>query len=193
MYRYAIVVGIAGLTATSAVARMGNPGFWGADTRMEKPGVPAPHQTNNTDRRFAQLAAAGGMAEVEFAKMTLQKSKAKSIKDFADMMTKDHGAANDKLRELAEAAKIPLPEDVTPDHKEARKRLDGLEGAAYDVAYIKNQIVDHQKTALLLQWEINSGEDAQLQRFAADTLPKVLHHLQAAQTIHAELTGAAIR
>jgi putative membrane protein len=193
MYRYAIVVGIAGLTATSAVARMGNPGFWGADTRMEKPGVPAPHQTNNTDRLFAQLAAAGGMAEVEFAKMTLQKSKAKSIKDFADMMTKDHGAANDKLRELAEAAKIPLPEDVTPDHKEARKRLDGLEGAAYDVAYIKNQIVDHQKTALLLQWEINSGEDAQLQRFAADTLPKVLHHLQAAQTIHAELTGAAIR
>jgi putative membrane protein len=193
MYRYAIVVGIAGLTATSAVARMGNPGFWGADTRMEKPGVPAPHQTNNTDRLFAQLAAAGGMAEVEFAKMTLQKSKAKSVKDFADMMTKDHGAANDKLRELAEAAKIPLPEDVTPDHKEARKRLDGLEGAAYDVAYIKNQIVDHQKTALLLQWEINSGEDAQLQRFAADTLPKVLHHLQAAQTIHAELTGAAIR
>jgi putative membrane protein len=61
------------------------------------------------------------------------------------------------------------------------------------VAYIKDQIVDHQKTALLLEWEINSGEDAQLQRFAADTLPDVLHHLQAAQTIHAELTGAAIR
>jgi putative membrane protein len=193
MYRYAIVIGIAGLTATSAVAQMGNPGFWGADTRMEKPGVPAPHQTNNTDRLFAQLAAAGGVAEVEFAKMTLQKSKAKSVKDFADMMTKDHGAANDKLRELAEAAKIPLPVDVTPDHKEARKWLDGLEGAAYDVAYIKNQIVEHQKTVLLLEWEINSGEDAQLQRFAADTLPKVLHHLQAAQTIHAELTGAAIR
>lgn len=193
MYRYAIVIGVAGMTATSAVAQMGNPGFWGADTRMEKPGVPAPHQTNNTDRLFVQLAAAGGIAEIEFAKMTLRKGTAKQVKDFAEMMTKDHGAANDKLRELAEAAKIPLPEDVTPDHKEVRKRLDGLEGAAYDVAYIKNQIVDHQKTALLLGWEISSGEDAQLQRFAADTLPKVLYHLRAAQRIHAELTGAAIR
>lgn len=48
MYRYAIVIGIAGLTATSAVAQMGTSGFWGADTKMEKPGVPAPHQTNNT-------------------------------------------------------------------------------------------------------------------------------------------------
>jgi putative membrane protein len=193
MYRYAIVIGIAGLTATSAVAQMGNPGFWGADTKMEKPGVPAPHQTNNTDRLFAQLAAAGGRAEVEFAKMTQQKGKAKSVKDFADMMTRDHGATNDKLRDLAEAAKIPLPEDLTPDHLEVKKRLDGLNDAAYDLAYIKAQIVDHQKTALLLEWEINSGEDAQLQRFAANTLPKVLHHLERAKAIHAELTGAAIR
>jgi putative membrane protein len=193
MYRFAMIAAAIGLTATSAVAQMGNPGFWGADTKMEKPGVPAPHQTNNTDRLFAQLAAAGGMAEVQFAKMTLQKSKAKSVKDFADIMAKDHGAASDKLRDLADAAKIPLPEDVTPDHTEVKKRLDGLEGAAYDVAYIKAQIVDHQKTAQLLAWEIGSGEDAQLQRFAADTLPKVLSHLQAAQAIHAELTGAAIR
>jgi hypothetical protein len=34
---------------------------------------------------------------------------------------------------------------------------------------------------------------AQLHRFAAETLPKVLRHLLAAQTIYAELTGAAIR
>jgi len=193
MHRIATVFAAVGFTATAATAQMGNPGFWGADTKMEKPGVLAPHQTNNTDRLFAQLAAAGGMAEVEFAKVTLQKSKAKSVKDFADMMTKDHSAANAKLGQLADAAKIPLPKDVTPDQLEVKKRLDGLEGTAYDLAYIKAQIVDHQKTAQLLAWEIGSGEDAQLQRFAADTLPKVLHHLKLAQAVHAELTGAAIR
>lgn len=68
-----------------------------------------------------------------------------------------------------------------------------FEGAAYDTAYIKAQIVDHQKTAQLLIWEIGSGEDAELQRFAADTLPKVLHHLERAKAIHAEITGAAVR
>lgn len=193
MHRYAIVTAILSLTAGSAVAQMGNPGFWGADTRMEKPGVPAPHQTNNTDRLFAQLAAAGGMAEVELAKMAGQKSEAKRVKDFADLMAKDHGDANAKLKALADDAKIPLPQEVMPDHKQAKERLDGLDGRDYDIAYMKAQIVDHQKTAQLLAWEIASGEDAALQRFAADSLPKVMHHLSLAIDIHAELTGAAIR
>ena len=193
MRRYAIAAAILGLATSSAVAQMGNPGFWGADTKMEKPGVPAPHQTNNTDRLFAQLAAAGGMAEVDLAKLTLDRSKAKPVKDFADMMTRDHGAANEKLRDLAEGAKIPLPREVMPDHKQVKERLDGLNGRDYDIAYIKAQIVDHQKTAQLLEWEIGSGQDAALQRFAAEALPKVLRHLELAQSIHAELTGAAIR
>ena len=193
MYRSAIVAAILSLTTGSAVAQMGNPGFWGADTRMEKPGVPAPHQTNNTDRLFAQLAAAGGMAEIEFARMAGGKSDAKRVKDFADLIARDHGDANAKLKALAENAKIPLPREITPDHKQAKERLDGLDGRDYDIAYIKAQIVEHQKTAQLLAWEIGSGEDAALQRFAADTLPKVMHHLSLAIEIHAELTGAAIR
>lgn len=190
MYRYAIIITAAGLTATSAFAQMGNPGFWGADTKMEKPGVPAPHQTNNTDRLFAQLAASGGRAEVELAKITGEKGRAESVKDFADMMMKDHDAANAELKKLADAANIPLPAELLPDQVELKKRLEGVEGAAYDTAYIKAQIVEHQKTALLLTWEIGSGEDAELQRFAADALPKVLHHLERAKAIHAELTGA---
>jgi putative membrane protein len=193
MHRSAIIAAVLSLTTGSAFAQMGNPGFWGADTRMEKPGVPAPHQTNNTDRLFAQLAAAGGMAEVEFARMAGEKGEAKRVKDFADLMARDHGDANAKLKALADDAKIPLPKEVMPDHKQVKKRLDGLNGRDYDVAYIKSQIVDHQKTAQLLAWEIGSGEDAALQRFAAETLPKVLRHLQTAQTIHSELTGAAIR
>ena len=51
----------------------------------------------------------------------------------------------------------------------------------------------HQKTAKLLAWEIGSGQDSELQRFASDTLPNVLQHLDRAKALHAELTGAAIR
>jgi len=50
-----------------------------------------------------------------------------------------------------------------------------------------------QKTAQLREWEIDQGEDAVLQRFAAETLPNVAHHLELAQRAHAELTGAAMR
>jgi putative membrane protein len=42
----------------------------------------------------------------------------------------------------------------------------------------------------LLQWEIAAGQDANLQRYAAATLPTVLQHLQTLQHLHSSMTGA---
>jgi putative membrane protein len=112
MSRLAITSAAVALFATAAAAQIGNPAGLGADTKMEKPGVPAPHQTNNQDRLFAQLAAAGGMAEVEFGKMTDTRAMAASVKEFARMMVTDHTGANDRLKALADTAKIPLPDKL---------------------------------------------------------------------------------
>ena len=192
MYRHIAMFGIVLLSGT-ATAQIGNPGFMGADTRMSEPGVPAPHQTNNQDRLFAQLAAAGGLAEVEFANLAGDKAKSDAVKEFAEMMVRDHTDANSKLRELADAAKIPLPSELSPDHQTVRDRLDQLSDEAFDAAYIKAQIVDHQKTVQLLSWEVSMGEDGEMQRLAATLLPIVLDHLSRAQEINAMLTGAAVR
>src|SRR4051794_24801466 len=69
--------------------------------------------------------------------------------------------------------------------------LEKLEGDAFDISYIRSQVVDHQKTAQLLEWEIGFGEDADVQRFASATLP-VLEHLQAARDLQAELARLAL-
>jgi putative membrane protein len=74
------------------------------------------------------------------------------------MMVKDHSDANGKLKDLAEAARIPLPEQLDAEHAIVRDRLQKLDGDAFDSAYIKSQIVDHQKTAQLLAWQISMGE-----------------------------------
>jgi hypothetical protein len=50
-------------------------------------------------------------------------------------------------------------------------------------------VEEHQKTVLLLQWEIGSGQNAPLQKFAAETLSTVVAHLRRAQFIASELTG----
>lgn len=194
MYRHHIILfGGLMLLSGSAVAQIGNPAGMGVDTRMSKPGIPAPHQTNNQDRLFAQLAAAGGVAEVELGNLASGKAKADAVKQFAEMMVRDHTDANGKLKSLADAAKIPIPTGLDPDHQVVRDRLDKLTGDVFDVAYIKAQIVDHQKTAQLLAWEISLGEDGEIQRLAASMLPTVLDHLRRAQEINGMLTGAAIR
>jgi putative membrane protein len=184
--RAAIVVILAVLPA-AALAQIGNPAFMAPDTRFESPGVPAPNQTNTTDRVFAELAAEGGLAEVTFGELAEGRSGATAVGDFARRMVDDHTAANDRLAGIAEKSRIPLPDALNSEHAALRDRLETLEGAAFDLAYMRGQVVDHQKTVQLLVWEIGQGQDAELQRYAAEILPAVLDHLAMARGIVAEL------
>ncbi|WP_246672851.1 DUF4142 domain-containing protein, partial [Mesorhizobium sp. B3-1-1] len=62
----------------------------------------------------------------------------------------------------------------------------------FDLAYISGQIVDHQKTVQLLEWEIGSGRDPDVQHFASDILPAVLEHLRMARDIRSKLVNPAL-
>lgn len=179
------------LLVSPLFAQIGNPAGNAPDTLMDSPGQPMPHQTNYQDRLFAQLAAAGGTAEVDFGNLA-KKSGHSAIKEFASRMVDDHSAANEKLKSLAETDKIPLQQGLDDEHKQLRAKLEKLEGAAFDLAYISGQITDHQKTVQLLEWEIGSGQDADLQHFASDTLPTVLEHLRLARDIKAKLATQAL-
>jgi len=150
--------------------------------------MPEPNQPNDNDILFAQLVAEGGMAELALAELAAERAGAEAVGEFARRMIEDHSAANDQLAGLAEASGIPLPDELNPEHQAMRDQLAGMEGAAFDLAYMRGQVVDHQKTTQLLIWEITAGQDAELQRFAAATLPTILGHLREAQGIVAALT-----
>jgi len=170
-----------------ASAQIGNPGFMAPNTRFAAPGVPAQNQPNTADTLFAQLAAEGGLAEVDFAQLASDRGQASSVGDFASRMVDDHSTANDNLTDLAAKSNISLPEEMNPAHAAMRGQLEDLDGAAFDLAYMRGQVVDHQKTATLLMWEIDAGQDSGLQQFAAETLPTVLEHLRMAREIVADL------
>ncbi|MBZ9897330.1 MULTISPECIES: DUF4142 domain-containing protein [unclassified Mesorhizobium] len=187
----ATVVGLALLPAATAFAQFGNPAGMAPDTMKESPGKPMPHQTNYQDRLFAQLTAAGGLAEVRFGELA-GKSENAAVKDFARRMVDDHQRANDRLKSLAEAAKMPLPPGLDAEHEEMRTRLEKLTGVEFDLAYISGQIVEHQKTVQLLEWEIGSGQDPDVQHFASDILPAVLEHLRMARDIRSKLVNPAL-
>jgi putative membrane protein len=172
-----------------SAAQIGNPAGVPPGTAQSAPGVPAPHETNVQDRLFVQLAAAGGAAEVDFARLAEGKAQTSAVKEFARRMVQDHSEANRQLEQLAIRANIPVPRELDPDHKNMRAELDSTDGRAFDLAYMQGQVIDHQKSAILLQWEIGQGQNAELQRFAAATLPTVLTHLEIAKNVLAELSG----
>ena len=62
---------------------------------------------------FVDQASANGMAEIETARMALEKSKADDIRAFAQRMLDDHSKSRQELAQLAKAENLPLSDDVT--------------------------------------------------------------------------------
>jgi putative membrane protein len=106
-------------------------------------------------------------------------------------MVADHGNANQQLIQLAQAAKIPQPNQLDDEHKAMRDQLEKLSNPEFDLAYIRGQNGDHQKTAQLFEWEIGSGQDPRLKGFASHILSVVLRHLEMALAIENQLTATA--
>jgi putative membrane protein len=174
-----------------AHAQLGNPGFMKPGSAEAKPGMPAPTEANTDDRLFVLLVGAGGLAEVEAAKLANDRSRDPHVKAFAQQMAHDHSGANDELARIARDSGLPMPTAPDPDHQAQKRELESLAPAQFDIAYLRAQVVDHQKTSTLLEWEIAQGQNANLQQYAKATLPVVTHHLQEVQALVAERTGAA--
>jgi putative membrane protein len=188
------------LAAASLIATLGvmpawsqapNPAGTTPGTSESAPGKPAPNQPNQPDRTFIRAAAMGGHGEVELGQLAEKQGQNSAVQNFARRMVQDHGKANEQLAHLAQAAHVPAPSTPDADSQAMRAELASLQDGAFDRAYIRGQIAAHQVTAQLLAYEIGSGQDPQLQKFAEETLPVVLHHLALAQDIDAQLTGAA--
>ena len=72
------------------------------------------------DRDFYAKAAAGGMAEVDTGALAQVKGHSGAVRDFGEMMVRDHTKANDKLKQIAGRKNIELPD-------RARRRAQGEE------------------------------------------------------------------
>jgi putative membrane protein len=167
----------------------GNPGFTTPSPRApEKAPVPNPQ-----DRLFVQLVGQGGIAEVDLARLAESKARSDAVKRFARRMLVEHTQANGQLASAARQSSLEPPSQPSAEHKAMHAQLASLEGAAFDDAYMRGQLVEHQKTVQLLQWEMGSGQDPALQRFAATALPAVLDHLAEVQQVQSQLAGSATR
>ncbi|MEA2664205.1 MAG: putative rane protein [Candidatus Eremiobacteraeota bacterium] len=133
------------------------------------------------DTNFAVKAAQGGMAEVKLAAVAMQKSKNPTVLAFARKMNADHTKNNAQLATIAKSEGMMPPSDVGPANKALMGKLQALDGAAFDSAYLKSQVTAHQQMLALMRKEAASGSDAKLVSFAKTTAPVVQQHLTMAQ------------
>jgi len=176
------------VSAAEADPAAANPTFANPDTPGLLAGKPAPDVVNLSDVVFLKQLAMGSRAEVEIGKLADQRSSTSGVDAFARDMVKDHGEANSKLASLARTAKVSLPTELGPAHVAARTELSRLSGTEFDLKYVDGQIKDHQQAVQLLIYEITSGQHSGVRKFAADSLPTVMAHLEHARSLRAQLT-----
>jgi putative membrane protein len=138
---------------------------------------------DSPDASFYKHAAEGGIAEVEAGNLAQQKSTDQKVKDFGAMMVKEHTAANNKLKALADSKSISLPTSSSAGQMATKAKLEVLSGKTFDKSYIKGQIKAHEDTIALFRKEIASGQDPDAKAFAKETLPTVRSHLKSINAI----------
>ncbi len=136
------------------------------------------------DRQFVKAAAEGGLYEVAVGKLAAEKAANAEVKAFGSMLVEHHGAANEKLKKVADAHGITLPA-VMPDDKQKKiDRLSRLSGDAFDKQFIEMVgIADHQKDIAAFEKESRDGTSDKVRGFATETLPTLKSHLAAAQKL----------
>jgi putative membrane protein len=134
---------------------------------------------------FWTKAAQGGMAEVELAKLALQKSQNADVKKFAQMMVTDHTKANTELKALAAKKSVVLPTDIG-SHKSTMDDLNGKTGADFDKAYVEAMVDDHETDVDLFE-DNTDNSDADIKAFATKTLPTLQSHLKMIKDIQSKM------
>jgi putative membrane protein len=130
------------------------------------------------DKKFAKDAAMGGLYEVELGKVAAEKGGSDGVKKFGQKMVDDHSKANDQLKEILTKESMDVPSSLDSKHQSRLDKISKLSGPAFDKAYIKDQVKDHEKDVSDFQAEAQNGHDPNLKQFATATLPILQEHLK---------------
>lgn len=146
-----------------------------------------------TDPQIAHIAYTAGNIDIAAAKQALGKAHNKVVRGFAQEMVRDHTAVNNKALALVKKLHVtpepnPTSASLTKDAEATRARLAKLNGAAFDRAYIDNEVAFHKTVNGALQDTlIPSAKNPQLKSLLETGLSLFREHQAHAEQVAKEL------
>jgi len=137
-----------------------------------------PGKATARDRNFLIAASQGGRAEVEMAKLALKKSNSPRVRDFAQLMVKQHSDINSKLTPMATKWGVNLPTKMTLADSGAFSRLSRQYGSTFDRNYMAFQRNAHTKALALFQNAGSQANNMTMRNFFAHNATTLARHLE---------------
>ena len=147
-----------------------------------------------SDKKFVKEALGGGMAEVELGKLAAEKGSSDDVKQFGQKMVDDHTKLGDQMKEVAGKVGVTPPTMIPAKDKMLKTKLEAMSGDAFDKAYIKAMVKDHQEDEMAFKKEADSGTSPDVKSAASDGEKVVSMHLDMIKDIakkHNVMTGSS--
>jgi putative membrane protein len=145
-------------------------------------GLPA-RDDSFDDATFLKKAIMGGMQEVKLGKLASEKGTDAAVRKFGQRMMKDHTAANKKLMTLAGTLRAEAPTKLDTTHQKEFDRFAAMEGKAFDNAYARHMVEDHEKDLKEFEKASKNAKSKELRELATDLLPTLREHLKMAKDL----------
>ena len=141
-------------------------------------------ENNPMDRQmFVTQATSGNLLEIQAGQAATQKGQNQAVKDYGQEMVTDHTAASVELAAIAVSKNLTVSTQLTTAHQQQLAVLSPLTGTDFDKAFASLMVQSHQEQINLFDDAAKNLDDPELKNFAAEKLPILQQHLQAAQQL----------
>jgi putative membrane protein len=180
---------------TAAIGTSGSAG-------VDEPGAPADSRADDV-QQFVNQAAIAGMTEVQLGQLASERGVNREVKQFGQMMVKDHTKAGDELKTTVAAHAVKLPTVLDEKHQQLVDKLRGFTGAEFDREYMAAMVDGHEDVKDMLEGRARRADsrnanntaatgasadhnqqlEIAVNQWATKTLPNVERHLERAKSL----------
>lgn len=146
-----------------------------------------------SDAEIAAIVVTANQVDIDAGKLAQTKAANPDVKKFGQQMVVDHAGVNKSATELVTKLKVTPQDNATSKSlKDGGDQnvttLKGLQGAAFDKAYIDHEVAYHQQVLDALDNTlIPSAQNAELKALLVKVRPAFVAHLEHAKTVQSAL------
>jgi putative membrane protein len=146
-----------------------------------------------TDAQIAHIVVTANQVDIDAGKLAAAKSTNADVKKFGQTMVTDHSGVNKAATDLVTRLKVtPQGNDTSKALKAGGDKnlanLKKLSGAAFDLAYVDNEVAYHQQVLDAIDKTLIPGsQNEELKALLVKVRPAFVAHLEHARQLQASL------
>ena len=164
----------------ASLRRLALIGVAGAGIALTAAGVAGATSTaapNAQDRAFLVAAHQSNLAEIAAGKAAQQKATTDVVRQHGEIFIRDHTRLDAGLKQVAATLGVDLPGTPSAAQEASLAAVSAKSGAAFDAAWLTQQLASHKASLALGQTELAQGSDAAAKGVATTSAPVVKMHL----------------